>query len=595
MSYRSIGDLVNKFQNSSISINNENQILYWFDSKQIQWSLDRIKTADPSFIHRTHPWTIGIYPELDMIENEWNTLIKEIEEFIKPFEAQGTPITLSMGDNTIFDFIITKKRFEKLPKSQFVFHAISSKSSTGILDSKEISEFHKRGFQIQKSWTYTQDKIWLKCLEEWSKSCDEIIFDLPISEFITKWIANLDTDFALARCAVEYDLITPKFIESETSNVVIEELRHPIIEQIHIGTPYIRHNLTLGLHSDMLGSAENGLLVYGSNASGKSSLMKSLGIAVICAQAGIPVAASKMSLSPYTGIFTRILGNDNLWASLSSFAVEMTEFRAILKYSNNRSLVLGDELCSGTETRSATAIVSAGIQTMVNRGAQFLLATHLHEISELEEIRNLRGVKFVHLGIEYDPKTRKIIYNRTLQEGSGSALYGLEVCYGLDMDEEFLNLATKSRQNLNKFSRYNSQVPVRNCEICKSEKSLESHHIIYQSDSNNGFIEPGSKIHRVSNLTVLCEYCHKEHHSGRLMIHGWIDSSMGRFLKWSRNQISPIHEKTPIGLSFEDIKDSLKMLLSKGKKEKEILSVLEKEMETKIKLSELRKWRKQLL
>jgi hypothetical protein len=79
------------------------------------------------------------------------------------------------------------------------------------------------------------------------------------------------------------------------------------------------------------------------------------------------------------------------------------------------------------------------------------------------------------------------------------------------------------------------------------------------------------------------------------MIHGWIDSSMGRFLKWSRNQISPIHEKTPIGLSFEDIKDSLKMLLSKGKKEKEILSVLEKEMETKIKLSELRKWRKQLL
>ena len=594
MTYRSVGELVNKFHNSPISIDHEKAIQYWFTTKHAKWSIDRIKTADPTILARTHPWAIGIYPDLDIIEKEWHTLIKEIEEFINSFNVQGIPITIAMGENSVFDFTTTRKRFEKLPQTQFIFHPISAKSSTGILESKDISEFQKRGKQIQKIWTQVHDQIWLECLDDWSKTCDELILNLPISEYITKWIANLDTDFALARCAVEYDLITPIFVEAEASSVSIDELRHPIIEQIHTTTPYIRHNLTLGLASEAVGGAENGLLVYGSNSSGKSSLMKSLGIAVICAQAGIPVAASKMKLSPYTGIFTRILGNDNLWASLSSFAVEMTEFRAILKYSNERSLVLGDELCSGTETRSATAIVSAGIQTMVKRGTQFLLATHLHEISELEEIRKLTGVKFVHLGIEYDPKTKNIIYKRTLQEGSGSSLYGLEVCYGLDMDDEFLKLATSCRQNLNKFSRYNSQVQIRNCEICKSEKFLESHHIIHQADSNNGFVEPGSKTHRASNIAVLCDFCHKEHHSGNLTIYGWVDTSNGRILKWSRKSLPQIHEISTKQICFENIKDSLKFLLSKGKKEKEIINALEMETESKIKVSDLRKWKNQI-
>jgi hypothetical protein len=181
-----------------------------------------------------------------------------------------------------------------------------------------------------------------------------------------------------------------------------------------------------------------------------------------------------------------------------------------------------------------------------------------------------------------------------LQEGSGSALYGLEVCYGLDMDEEFLKLATSSRQNLNKFSRYNSQVLVRKCEICNSEKDLESHHIIHQADAKDGYIAPGAKIHRQSNLTVLCELCHKEHHSGKLTIHGWIDTSTGRILNWSRtNSQTKKHEmNSENSCIFAEIRDSLRLLMSKGKKEKEILQALELETDSTIKLADLRKWKK---
>jgi hypothetical protein len=163
------------------------------------------------------------------------------------------------------------------------------------------------------------------------------------------------------------------------------------------------------------------------------------------------------------------------------------------------------------------------------------------------------------------------------------------------MDDEFLTLASNSRQNLNKFSRYNSAVQIRKCEICKSEKDLESHHIIHQADAVNGFVEPGSNTHRQSNLTILCDFCHKEHHAKRLTIHGWIETSVGRTLKWTKNAPVEIHETQSANSCFEEIRESLKMLLSKRKTEKEILVILEAETGNKIKAGDLRKWKKQLV
>jgi DNA mismatch repair protein MutS len=99
------------------------------------------------------------------------------------------------------------------------------------------------------------------------------------------------------------------------------------------------------------------------NASGKSTLMKATGLCILLAQAGCFVPAKEMTLSPYQAIYTRILNQDNLFAGLSSFAVEMSELRDILRHANSKTMVLGDELCSGTESTSAQALVASGIQS----------------------------------------------------------------------------------------------------------------------------------------------------------------------------------------------------------------------------------------
>ena len=311
----------------------------------------------------------------------------------------------------------------------------------------------------------------------------------------------------------------------------VTKLRHPILERL-INVPYVPHSVCLGPNSDEgagVTYSPRGLLLYGMNASGKSSLMKALGLATVLAQTGFPVPATTMRLAPFTAIFTRILGNDNLWAGLSSFAVEMTEFREILRFADKHSLVLGDELCSGTESLSATALVAAGVETLVGAGTKFVFATHLHELAALPDIAGLSGVRPVHLKVHYDAVADRLIYERELAPGSGSALYGLEVCRALDLPPGFLERATVLRKSLGGWttpttSRYTTAAVVDACGICSSHVRLEMHHIVHQADG--GSDSPG-------NLVCLCATCHDEHHAGRLQIRGWKETSAGRVLDYT--------------------------------------------------------------
>jgi DNA mismatch repair protein MutS len=118
---------------------------------------------------------------------------------------------------------------------------------------------------------------------------------------------------------------------------------------------------------------EDGILLYGTNAVGQSSLIRSIGICIILAQAGMFVPCSEFTFNPYDKIFTRILGNDDIFKGLSTFAVEMSELRTILNCSNENSLILGDELCSGTENDSALSIFPAGLDHLHKKKKHFFI------------------------------------------------------------------------------------------------------------------------------------------------------------------------------------------------------------------------------
>jgi DNA mismatch repair protein MutS len=453
--------------------------------------------------------------------------------------GRGEPLYLDDAEGGGFRVTGTKRRIAAvltaLRDGGDLSAEISQHKTSATLETAGLRELTAR----HRAWWHSWSATWA---EFWSGAQASVVErGRAVHTALELWCAELDVAWTVARIAREWLWRRPVFVASDTEGwLAVDRLRHPLLERLTT-VPYVPHTLHLGLQPTetpgVPGSTPRGLLLYGMNAAGKSSLMKSVGLCVVLAQCGFPVPAAACRLSPFTALFTRILGNDNLWAGLSSFAVEMTEFREILRFADERSLVLGDELCAGTESLSATALVAAGVETLAGRGTKFVFATHLHELASMPDIAGHSGVRAVHLRVHYDAATDRLVYDRALAPGAGSALYGLEVCRALDLPADYLARATVLRQALEgigaaSVSAYSAGAVVERCQVCGSRQGLETHHIRPQADAAAAAAE-GFAMHGPGNLVCLCAGCHDDHHGGRLRIQGWEETSAGRRLVWA--------------------------------------------------------------
>jgi DNA mismatch repair protein MutS len=339
-------------------------------------------------------------------------------------------------------------------------------------------------------------------------------------ELISSYAAKLDVLQSKTYIARKYNYCKPMIDKpASKSGFIAKDIRHCLIEQIQQDELYVPNDISLG----NVDSGNDGVLLYGTNAVGKTSLIRSIGVALIMAQTGMYVPCSSFSFKPYTAIFSRILGNDNIFKGLSTFAVEMSELRVIIKMADENSLILGDELCSGTETESALSIFVAGLMNLTQKTSSYIFATHFHEIVDYDEVIALERLAKMHMEVSYDREHDCLVYDRKLKEGSGPRIYGLEVCKSLHLDDDFLELAYDIRNKYypetrgilsNKQSVYNAKKVKGMCEICKDHMGEEVHHLQHQQNANeNGFIGTFHKNHK-ANLLNVCERCHdKLHHT----------------------------------------------------------------------------------
>ena len=331
---------------------------------------------------------------------------------------------------------------------------------------------------------------------------------------VVKYAGILDLITTKAYIARKYRYCCPTIVsESDKSFLDATQIRHPLIEHINQDEIYVPNDISLGK------GGTNGVLLYGTNAVGKSSLIKSIGMAVIMAQAGLFVPCETFEYHPYKILSTRILGNDNIFKGLSSFGVEISELKTIQKIANKHSLILGDELCSGTENKSAIIIFTGSLDMLSKRQSSFIFATHFHKLATIERIKEISTLKMKHLSVIYDNVNDALIYNRILKDGTGRNMYGLEVCKSMGMPDEFMEILQKIKAEVypediplleQKQSRYNALKIKNNCEICKKNTGDEIHHLNPQENADIlGNIGYFNKNHK-ANLINICKKCHRK-------------------------------------------------------------------------------------
>ena len=490
---------------------------------------------------RTNIFRQGIFPNLDATAAAFAESILYFEDVTTAFGADA--VRLDNNERDGYFLTTTKRRWEgvrvrssarsaggdtEIDIASITLKPISASSSTvrlvhPVLKQKSAAavaaaaELRTEACEAYKAWMEANGAAFAQQVKT-----------------LVQPIAELDIAITNAKNARDFAYARP-VLRPAAGALKLEQLRHPMIERFLTHMAYVPNDVILGGEPD----EPCGMLLYGMNAAGKSSLMKAVGLAVVMAQAGMYAPVTAMEFTPFEQLFTRISGADNIYRGMSTFVVEMTELRNILQRANGPScLVLGDELCAGTEALSAISIVSAGVNELLRRKCPFIFATHLHELTDI--IERSAALRVCHMHVEVDEAGGGLVYDRTLRDGIGHKTYGIEVCRGLGMPESFLKEADAVRRKLmrvpdsvisSKASTYNKAVYVDVCGVC-GEPATEVHHIKYQKDAVEHKHDHVPKNH-ASNLVALCEACHKKEHAGALHIQGWVQTTEGRMLKVS--------------------------------------------------------------
>ena len=463
----------------------------------------------------------GVYDDIDELKNRKGMLLDKLSAICNKYSriigGKSDDVKVEYLKDT---YVITTSQCKsKILKTRIgsQIHFTNESKSRVSLSTNTINTTIHELIQCDSAYTILKDEKFKAFVETLYHSHDDI-------RNVSRYVAKIDLITSFAIVSSMYNYVKPIIVESNVSYVKATNVRHAIVERLDHDVMYTGNDI------DFTGT--RGMLLYGVNGSGKSCFSKSIGIAVIMAQMGMFVPATYFTLCPYNRIFTRISSDDNMYKGQSSFYVEMLELNSILKCADHRSLIIGDEVCKGTETVSAISIVASICHLITKQRASYIFATHLHGLLSLDPMKSIMSeIQIKHIGVTIIGD--HVSFDRKLYEGQGSHLYGLEIATHILNNSEFSRIAQSTRNavlkkhSIPKRSKYNNKVIKTQCELCSSIDDLHAHHISFQSTSHDNI------KNAKANLVVLCHSCHDKVHNETVMIHGWVNTSKGVILSFS--------------------------------------------------------------
>lgn len=559
-SYIKISELINLVENCNfpylkkilLDDNHKTLFIDFINDYTKTFDVEKIQTLNTVEIFNHNIFAKGIQ-EIDDTEKEINDLINKLETIAKYYAnfieknskrfLEVVKIVYQENEGYFFQVTIVKLQQIKkcISKSQLQQLSIRTLKSGCKITSKEIDKL---------SLDITTKKLKLKSLvktfyyeklEEYSLKYNFLFIE------INKMVALIDVTTSNVKTSSLYRYSRPKLEISDKPFFNAVGSRHVLIERFDNNLHYVKNDISSNFK-------QNGKIINGENMAGKSSLLKSVVLIIIMAQSGLFVPCDNFSYSPYDSILSQVDGGgDDIFTSKSSYMCEILQLNNILKRSNDRSLIICDEILSTTEHIGSIAIFATTVQFLTNKNIQFLFSTHNHEIADLDMIKNLKGVDICHL--ETSIVNDKIIFNRKLCSGVGSRDYAIKMAKSLGSPHEFIvsclqikkELTNKKKEILKtKTSKYNRNKLVDRCEICnyspvkKTDGHLQVHHIDFQCTADsNGIIDTFHKNTK-ANLVTLCASCHETLHKqdGQLIINGYHQTSDGVELDFMDNRNS---------------------------------------------------------
>ena len=244
----------------------------------------------------------------------------------------------------------------------------------------------------------------------------------------TDTIAELDSAFARARFARDFDCAIPEF--SSDADLQFVALRHPVLED-----KLRKENRPIVPMTLALGGDQKLLVISGPNTGGKTVALKSTGMAALSAQSGIPVAAQRAVLPLFDRVLVDIGDEQSIAADLSTFSSHMLNLKSILESATPNSLVLVDEMGTGTAPEEGAALAVALLDELHAKNC-FVMATTHHDRLKTYAASS-PGV--VNAAVEFDEVNLRPTYRLTVGVPGGSS--GIAIARRLGLTQRIIERA----------------------------------------------------------------------------------------------------------------------------------------------------------
>ena len=297
-----------------------------------------------------------------------------------------------------------------------VLHGASATGQTVFLEPFETVEANNQLVQLVEDEAAEMARILRELTERLQANRGPL-------QSATATIAELDSVFARARFARDFDAAVPEF--SSADELRLEDARHPVLED-----KLKRENRTIVPMSLSLGGEERVLVISGPNTGGKTVALKTVGMAALAAQAGIPVPAQRAVLPIFDRVLVDIGDEQSIAADLSTFSAHMLNLKSMLDRATPQSLALVDEMGTGTAPEEGAALAVALLDEFRSRGSMVLATTHHDRLKTYAA--TAPGV--VNAAVEFDDVNLRPTYRLRVGVPGGSSGIAIAERLGIAKD-----------------------------------------------------------------------------------------------------------------------------------------------------------------
>lgn len=383
-------------------------------------------------------------PELYRIRRQIHSLNDRIRKQMESYLKDNKDV-LSM------DNLTTKNNHLVLPvkanqSHQFkgIVHATSATGQTHFIEPERVVAMNNE-LNVLKS--DEQEEIH-RILYSLSRYVRRVKIHLSYDQEIMN---TLDFIFAKARFGVEYDCVKP---EVGSATLMLKGARHPLIDQEKV----VANDIILDNQM---------LMITGSNTGGKTVTLKTAGLLSLMALSGMMVPCIDAQVPFYDEVYVDVGDEQSIEQSLSTYSSHMKRLIEITRQAGSHSLVLIDEIGSGTDPREGAALAKAIISALLKKGCTILISTHYGELKTFGELHP--DIDLASVG--FDLESMKPTYKLKLHTLGLS--YAFEIAQSLGLDEDIIQEGQRYKEeSISKEERLMEDLQKRESAIKEKEEQL---------------------------------------------------------------------------------------------------------------------------